>query len=167
MLVCGHGNVQDYCKTRGMIITCTHVGDLEDYNGVCKVIVTDMEMSESEYYFLKGKMLAKGYELVSTRYNDVSIAATLIEYYARNERDGKRKKNGGRCKFGYRRVNGKEVVHEETMAVVKRILEMRDAGHTLREIQADDRVHHVNGHHLSISTIQLIIKNRKEYEGDG
>lgn len=165
MLVCGHGDVRSYCETRGMIIACTHVGDLEDYNGVCKVVVTDMEMSESEYYFIKGKMLAKGYELVSTRYGDNTLAATLIEYYARKENEDK-KKYGGRCKFGFKRVNGEIVPHEERMVVVRRILELKDRGCTLREIQSDEIVRHTDGRELSLSTIQLIIKNRKEYEED-
>ncbi len=75
-------------------------------------------------------------------------------------------KYGGRCKFGYRRVNGEIVPHEKRMAVLKRILELRDMGYSIRKIQADDGVHHDDGRDLSVSTIALIIKKRKEYEED-
>jgi hypothetical protein len=56
------------------------------------------------------------------------------------------------------------VVHDERMAVVKRIFELGDQGYTLRQIQADEDVHHDDGRKLAISTIQLILKNRKDYD---
>lgn len=159
MLVCGHGNVRDFCTEREMVIVCKHTGNIEEYTGVCRVIVTDQEMSESEYHYLKSKMIKKGYELVSTRYVDTEEIARLIARYATEVRS----KNGGRCKFGYHRVNGEMRVHEGKMAVVRRILELADKGFLLREIQSDDGVHHMNGRDLSLSTIHLIIKNRKDY----
>ena len=84
--------------------------------------------------------------------------------YATKRENDNRKKFAGRCKFGFQRVGDKVVPHEGNMAVVKRILELKDKGYTLRTIKDDARVHHVDGGRLSISTIQLIIKNRKEYE---
>ena len=72
---------------------------------------------------------------------------------------------GGRCKFGYRRVNGEIVPHEKRMLVLKRIFELRDQGYSLRKIQADDGVHHDDGRDMSVSTLALIVKNRKDYKG--
>ena len=46
----------------------------------------------------------------------------------------------------------------------KLIIELKDKGYTLRRIQEDSRVVHTDGRKLSISTIQLIVKNRKDYE---
>lgn len=161
MVVCGHGKVDNFCAKHGMIIAERCTGSVLDYNGVCKVIVTDREMPEAEYYYLKGRMLARGYELVSTKYKDTGFAASIVTYHARNEAKG-RKKHGGRCKFGFKRVKGEIVVHEERMAVVRRILELSDQGCSLREIQADEGVHR-DGDTLSLSTIHLIIKNREDY----
>ena len=163
MVVCEHGNVRDYCRKRGMMIMCSHHGVIEEYKGVCRVIVTDKDMTESEYYFLKGKMLAKGYELISTKHEDAEMCVSLMTHYAEDELEN-RKKHAGRCKFGYHRVNGEVVVHEEKMAVVRRIFELRDNGCSLHTIQKDENVHHMDGRELSTSTIQLIIKNRKEYD---
>lgn len=162
MVVCGHGKVDNFCAKHGMIIAERCKSSVLDYNGVCKVIVTDREMPEAEYYYLKGRMLARGYELVSTRYKDTNFSATLMTYHARKENENK-KKFAGRCKFGFHRVNGEVVPNESMMAVVKRIFELRDQGYSLRRIQKDEGVHHADGRELSVSTIQLIIKNREEY----
>ena len=164
MVVCGHGKVDNFCAKHGMIIVDRCNGTVLDYDGVCKVVVTDREMSEQEYYYLKGRMLARGYELVSTIHKDTGFAATLITYHARKENEGKSRKFGGRCKFGFHRVNGETVPQEEKMVVVRRIFELRDKGYTLSAIQDDEGVRHIDGRKLSLSTIQLIIKNRKEYE---
>ena len=47
------------------------------------------------------------------------------------------------------------------MAVVERIYELHDAGKKLREIAEDERVSYLDGRKMSVSTIQMIIKNRK------
>lgn len=163
MLVCGHGDVRDYCSEREMLIVDSYDGDIVDYHGFCKVLVTDQEMIEAEYYYLKGRMLARGYELVSTRFSDTEMSAEFSTYYANLENESRRK-FAGRCKFGFQRVNGEIVKHEARFEIAKRIIELKDKGYTLREIQDDENVHHTDGRDLSISTIQLIIKNRKVYE---
>ena len=61
MVVCGHGKVDNFCSKHGMIIADRCNGSVLDYNGICKVIVTDREMPEAEYYYLKGRMMARGY----------------------------------------------------------------------------------------------------------
>jgi len=159
MLVCGHGDVSDYCTKYGMVIVYRHKGDIQDYNGMSRVIVTDSDISESEYVYMKSVMLRKGYELVSTKYTDTEQIARLVAKF-----NSSRRKYGGRCKFGYHRVNGELVVHPERMKVVRRILELKDKGCTLREIREDEGVHHTDGRKLSLSTIQIIIGNRKDYE---
>jgi intein-encoded DNA endonuclease-like protein len=58
-------------------------------------------------------------------------------------------------------------MHEEGREVVRRILELRDSGCAYREIREDAGVHHRDGRKLSISTIQIIVKNREEYEKEG
>lgn len=160
MMVCGHGNVADFCREHDMVICETWDGDISDYSGSFRVLVTDQDMSENEYYFLKGKMLGRGIELVSTRYKDNKLMTEFLAYQA----DRRREAYGGRTKFGYRKVNGEVQEIPEMMTVVRRILAMKDAGRTLREIQADEGVHHPDGRRISISTIQQIIKNRDKYE---
>ena len=48
-----------------------------------------------------------------------------------------------------------------------RILELRDAGYTYQKINEDGEVRHPDGRKLGISTIQVILKNRKDYEKEG
>ncbi len=79
----------------------------------------------------------------------------------------KRRKYGGRYKFGWRRVDGKLVKHDEEQKVLARIFELVDKGYSLRKIAADDGVHKLNGERFCASTLNLIARNRKEYLGDG
>lgn len=160
MMVCGHGDVADFCKKHDMVICERYSGEIEDYKGVCPVLVTSQDMSEAEYYFLKGKMLARGVELISTLYKDREGMREFLMYQVE-----RRKKNyAGRQSFGFRLVDGELVLTETGRQVVQRIFELRDAGFTLRRIREDDGVHHPDGRRLSVSTIQLIIKNRAKYE---
>lgn len=159
MLVCGHGNVSDFCNEHSMVIVNRHFGEITEYVGVSRVVVTDMEMLESEYVLLKSDMLKRGYELVSTRHTDTEQIARLVAKLGCES-----KRSGGRSKFGFTRINGEQRIHPERMKVVRRIFELHDKGYTLRKIQEDECVHHGDGRKLSLSTIQLIIGNRKEYE---
>jgi hypothetical protein len=106
-------------------------------------------MSSGEYYYLKGKMLARGVELVSTKYVDTENLALGVV------KEVSAKRSRGRRRFG----EGSEA----EMAVVRRIFELRDAGLLLREIAEDEKVRRVNGEGLSISTIQTILNNREKY----
>ena len=60
MMVCGHGDVFEFCKSRDMVVCETWDGDLGSYSGSCPVLVTDQDMSEQEYYYEKGKFLSRG-----------------------------------------------------------------------------------------------------------
>lgn len=154
MVVCAHGDVDGFCDERDMVIL-ERSNDIEGYNGVCRVLVTDQEMSEYEYYFLKGKMLAKKVELISTRYSDRGwMAKYLIPK--------KHERYGGRNMFGFR--NGE--LTAEGAAVVRRIFELRDVGYTYARISEDSSVYHLDGsgRKIGISTIQIILKNRERYE---
>ena len=143
MIVCAHGEVSEYCENRDMIIVERYAGDIEKYNGVCRVLVTDREMSSSEYYYLKGKMLAQGVELVSTRYVDTENLSQGIVQEVYEKRPGP-----GRKKFGEN--------SEAEMVVVRRIFELRDSGSSLREISEDEKVGYLDGRKMSISTIQKV-----------
>ena len=147
MIVCAHGNVTDYCEKHGMSICDTWSGDLCDYRGDCRVLVTDKEMSEQEYYFLKGELLAKGIELISTRYKDNEGLLEFIVYA--NQRRKNRSNSGGRRRFA-------------DQIVIQRIMELRATGKTLRAIREDERVRHTSGEKLSICTISKIIEREKE-----
>lgn len=151
MIVCAHGDVEKYCLDRGMVICAQHIGAIESYEGSCRVLVTDADMSENEFYALKLKMLRRGVELVSTRHSDEAMAE-FVAYLAQSE---KREKHGGRRMFGLK--SGEE------MAVVYRIFELRDAGCTLKEISEDPGVGYLDGRKMSLSTIQTILKNRNKY----
>ena len=145
MLVCAHGEVSEYCKNRDMIIMERYTGKIENYRGGCRVLVTDLDMSLNEYCYLKGMMLAHGTELVSTRYVDSENLVYSID----------KRENRGRRKFGDD--------SEAEMAVVRRIFEMRDAGHTMKEISEDENVRYLDGRRMTVSTIQVILDNRNKY----
>lgn len=161
MIVCAHGDVTDFCKKHHMVIVETHEGDLLDYSGKARILVTDQKITEVEYYFVKGELIKRGVELVSTIHKDNVELLKLTPYMSRRE------KSGGRSKFGFQKVDGEEVLTETGRAVVKRILELRDAGYYYRDICDDEGVHYPDGRKLNISTIQIIIKNRKIYEKEG
>ena len=160
MIVCGHGNVFEFCEKRDMVVCETWDGDLESYRGNCRVLVTDQDMSEQEYYFIKGKMLGRGIELISTRYKDDKLMTEFLAYQAERRKE----KYGGRQPFGFRKVGDEIMEIPEMMVVARKIVEMKDAGATLREIHEDESVHHMDGRRISVSTIQQIIKNRDKYE---
>lgn len=148
MIVCAHGEVSEYCENRDMIIVERFTGEIENYCGVCAVLVTDREMSSGEYYYLKGKMLARGIELVSTQYVDTeNLAQGTVKEIS--------EKRSGRRKFGDR--------SDAEMAVVRRIFELRDSGATYKEISEDPRVRYADGRKMPISTIQVILNNREKY----
>lgn len=151
MIVCAHGKVSEYCENRDMIIVEQYTGDIENYGGVCRVLVTDQDMSPGEYYYLKGKMLAKGVELVSTRYVDTEN----LSYATVREVSEKHPGRGGRKKFGEN--------SEAEMVALRRIFELRDAGYTLRKISEDENVRYADGRKMSVSTIQVILNNREKY----
>ena len=162
MIVCAHGNVDGYCNRRNMIPVCRYDGDIEDYSGVVRVLVTDSDISEREYYLLKSTMLGKGVELGSTLYEDSEfISKFIVESLEAKHR----KKSGGRCKFGFQNIDGELKLTENGRAVVNRIFEMRDRGCTYNVIRNDDKVRHPDGRMLAVSTIQIILDNRKVYEG--
>lgn len=163
MIVCTHGNVDSFCKSRYMIPVSRHDGDIEDYTGVCRILVTDSEISEKEYYLLKSKMLAKGIELVSTRHEDSEIVSQFIVDGLRKNHRGK---HGGRYKFGFQNIDGELKLTERGRAVVSRIFELRDAGCSYHTIRDDSDVRHPDGRMLAVSTIQIILENRKVYEGE-
>lgn len=150
MIVCAHGEVSEYCENRDMIIIERYAGDIENYGGVCRVLVTDREMSPGEYYYLKGKMLAQGVELVSTRYVDTENLAQGAVKEVSEKRPAR-----GRRKFG----DGSEA----EMAVVRRIFELKDGGATYQEIHDDPSVRYLDGRQIPISSIQVILKNREKY----
>ena len=153
MMVCAHGDVAAFCEERGWVICDVWNSDIVGYNGTCRVVVTDSDISEYEYYFLKSEFLARGVELISTRYTDNKI---LSEYlvYAEGRR---RKKYGGRPPFGHHRKGGDLVPRPESVGVIMRIRELRKAGLTLRAIREDEGVRHADGRKLSLGTIQRII----------
>ena len=161
MIVCAHGNVDGFCNDRNMIPVCRYDGDIESYSGVCRILVTDAEISEREYCLLKSTMLCKGVELVSTRYEDSEFISKFIVESLEAKRG---RKHGGRCKFGFQNIDGEVKLTERGRAVVKRIFELRDAGCTYHTIRNDNEVRHPDGRRLAVSTIQIILENRKVYE---
>ena len=149
MIVCAHGEVSEYCKNHGMTICAEHIGPIEDYEGVCRVLVTDQDMGENEFYALKLAMLRRGVELISVHYGD-SVIDEFVAFMAHQKQTGP-----GRRKFGDK--------SPEEMAVVRRIFALRDGGKTLKEISEDAQVHHMDGRRMTVSTIQGILRNRDKY----
>lgn len=141
MFVCAHGDVTAYCAMYDMQICDTWNGKITEYNGVCRVIVTDADITEAEYYFLKGEMLGRGYELVSTRYTDHAVMGRYLTY-------AKKRSNGRKSAID--------------AAIVQKIRELRAEGLTIRAIREAEGVCPPNGRKLSLSTIQKIINNKGE-----
>lgn len=159
MVVCAHGEVAKFCETHEMEILESYSGDLTSYRGNCAVVVTDQKMTRSEYDSLKCTLFGRGVELVSVEWLDDEVMLRLLRHQI--EQRGKR---GGRQPFGYRQDHGRLVEIPEKIAVARRIIALRDAGKTYREIQADEGAQHPDGGEYSMSTIQTIIKNRDKYE---
>lgn len=162
MIVCGHGDVTEYCKEHDMTVCEVWNGDIDKYSGSCRVLVTDQEMSENEYYYLKGKMLGRGVELISTRHKDDKLITEFLAYQA----DRRKEKYGGRQPFGYRKVGNEIREIPEMIDVARKIIMLKDAGATYRKIHDTPGICHPDGRKISVSTIQQIIKNRKKYEND-
>ena len=150
MVVCAHGNVVGFCEKHKIEILERYNGDLDNYNGNCAVIVTDQQMTREEYESLKCTMFGRGLEVISTEWTDDAIIVALLRHTVE-----RRKKRGGRQMFGYMKQNGIVVEIPAKIAVARRIIEMRDAGKTLRDIAKSEG--------LSVTTVQTIVGNREKY----
>lgn len=159
MVVCAHGSVSEFCKNHEMEILEVFAGDLNDYKGKCAVIVTDQQMTREEYESLKCVLFGRGYELISTEWTDDAIILALLRQTIE-----RRKKRGGRQIFGFYKKNGVITEIPEMIAVARKIIELRDNGWCLREIQGHKDIRHPDGGVIGISTIDSILKNRERYE---
>jgi hypothetical protein len=160
MVVCAHGDVAGFCEKHEMQILECYIGYLEDYHkSNCAVIVTDQVMTRQEYDSLKCTLFARGVELVSTEWTDDEVILRLLHNQIQN-----RGKRGGRQTFGFMKKNGQIVEIPKLIYVARRIIELRDSGMTLKEIQNFPEIHHLDYKKISTSTIQQIIKNRERYE---
>lgn len=160
MMICAHGEVAAFCREHDMVICATWDGDIENYRGDCRVLVSDQSMSENEYYFLKSRLMARGIEFISTHHKDDESMVGYLMYAS--ERDKSR--YATRLPMGRRWSCGKVVEDAEGMAVVNRIFELRDSGLAYRAIREDEKVRRPDGRMLSLSTILNIVRNRKFYE---
>jgi hypothetical protein len=132
-----------------MTICAEHIGAIEEYEGICRVLVTAQEMGENEFYALKLAMLRRGVELISVHHGD-SVIDEFVAFMAHQKQP-----SPGRRKFGDK--------SPEEMAVVRRIFALRDGGYTLKEISEDAQVHHMDGRRMTVSSIQGILRNRDKY----
>jgi hypothetical protein len=160
MVVCAHGNVADFCEKHEMEILEKYNGSLNDYKGSCAVIVTDQQMAREEYELLKCVLFGRRVELVSVDWTDDAVILALL----RNQ-VAQRGKHGGRQPFGFYKKNGVIAEIPEVIVVARKVIELRDKGWTLRDIQKHVDVRHPDSGELGLSTIALIIKNRDKYEG--
>ena len=159
MVVCAHGEVAKFCEEHEMKILESYSGSLEDYKGNCPVVVTGMVMSRPEYDSLKCTLFSRGVELVSTEWTDDEVILRLLHNQV--EQRGKR---GGRQMFGFYKRKGLIVENPGQIAVARRVIGLRDAGMTLRDIRQHPDVRHLDGTEISMSTIQTILRNREAYE---
>ena len=164
MIVCAHGNVSAYCAEQNFTICETWNGDLLQYDGICRVVVTDLDVSLQEFCYLKMRMRQRGIEIYSTHHEMSREMSDFLDYIETRERNRRKQLYGGRQPFGYQRRNGEIVENPAMMRVARKIIELRDAGMKLREIQAVPEIHHPDGRRISVSTIQMIVKNRGRYE---
>ena len=164
MMVCAHGNVLEYCESHGFTVCEEYSGNLNDYDGNCRVIITDLDVSLQEFLYLKMSLSSKGYDVYSTRYEVTKEINELMTYIGARERSRRKNTFGGRQAFGFVRQGGEVIENPEMMAVARRVIELRDSGSTLRQIADSPEIHHLDGRKISVSTIQQIIKNRARYE---
>ena len=160
MLVIAHGCVDEYCAAHKLTICGRYEGKLSDYNLKYPIVVTDSLKDKSEYYYMKYKFMKRGVVLVSIHDDDDDYINNFINKLA-NSGHGK---VAGRAAFGFRWNGGVLEEHPEAIVIARRIIALRDMGYTYQKIQQDDGVHYLDGSKLSISTIQVILKNRKKYE---
>lgn len=144
MMVCAHGDVAKFCEARGWYICETYEGEIIKYNGLCPVLVTDADISEMEYYFLKGQMLAKRIVLISTRYSDDKLMEGYLIYANSRRKESNRH---GRSKF-------------DDAEIIQKIRELSAAGVSIRAIRETEGICHPDGRKLSLSTIHKIIKTK-------
>jgi hypothetical protein len=137
----------------------TYDGDISDYRGNCPVLVTDLYMSREAYDTLKCELFSRGVDLVSTHWLDDDVVIRLI----RGDLE-RRKKRGGRQRFGFYKKNGIIVENPAMVAVARKVIELRDDGLTYREIRENEDVRFADGRKLAISTLQAIVSNREKYE---
>ena len=163
MIVAAHGNVDEYCENHDMTVVERYGGKVEDYSGGCAVLVTDNCSDVNEYYYLKYKMAKRKIELVSTHWGEGN-REDFVAYLNQHEAEERKRLYAGRLPFGFRRVDGQVVADREAMAVARRIIALRDAGKTYRDISEDSLVRFPDGRRMSISTIQVILRNRGKYE---
>lgn len=160
MVVVAHGNVDGYCEEHGFTIGGRYDGRIEEYDGACRVLVTDERFpSKNDFYRVKCFLLHRKVELISVYWQDDEMDAFVVHL---NEH--RRSRNGGRVRFGFHRVGGEVVPDEAMMPVIRRILELYDAGSTLREIREDESVRYLDGRLIAVSVIHGVVMNRGMYE---
>ena len=157
--VCGGAEADAFCEQHGFLVLAHYHGDLLDYSGEAPVLVTDQEMTREGYDRWKCYMFGRGVELISTKWTDDEAILRML----RLERERKNRR-GGRQAFGFTMMNGETCEIPGAIEVARRIIGLRDAGLTYREIQDTEGITHVGGKRLSLSTIQVIVKNRELYE---
>lgn len=165
MIVAAHGDVKSYCDEHGMFIGEYYSGALEDYRGKCLVLVTDADLDKKHYHYLKYVLLKRNVELVCThRQTDIELGE-FITYLNTHEKERQKALHTGRLPFGFRRgANGEGIPDPETFETARKIIRMRDQGAIYREIVDDPEIRHPDGRKMSVSTIQVILKNRSKYE---
>lgn len=156
MVVAAHGNVDAYCQEHGMVIAERYSGKLEDYRGGHLVLVTDNCSDRNDYFYLKYLLLKRKVTLISTHWESRDIE-DFVSYLNQRER---REKYGGRMPFGF----GRDGLSAEGKRVACRIISLRDAGLTYKQISEDEGVRYLDGRRIPISTIQVILRNRSKYE---
>ena len=140
------------------------------------------------YFYFKQLLYQKDIELVSVQNNfgEMGAFAGILEAFvmfaAEQERAHITKRtsagrtvkaikggySGGKPPYGYRPVGGRLVVVPEEAEIIRKIFHLRDGGATYLEvINMLKKNGHVTrgGKDFPISTIQVILGNRKLYEG--
>lgn len=163
MKVVVHGDADGFCQERGWEIVGRYRDRLDQYDWRCGTLVTAQPMSKKKFYYQKYLLYKRGYTLLSTQYHDNEMS-DFVEYLAEREREKKKKKSGGRAPYGYKWENGVLLIDPATIVTARRIVALRDAGKTYKQIQDDPEVCYENGRRMSISTIQVILSNRSKYE---
>lgn len=157
-----NGVVYRYCVDHGMEIAEHYNGDLKEYQGRCRIVVTGEHMDKYEFYTMKMLMLRNRVELISVEWDSTELDE-FVEYLTVHDGKSTSIPRHGRLPFGFQWRDGQMVEIPDAIAVARRIIELRDQGWKYRQIMGDPNVRHVDGRRMSQSTIQVILKNRDRY----
>lgn len=172
--VAAQGDVSRFCAENGLVVVEEYSGNILEYDGRSEILVVSGEWTIFEFYYCQYRLLKRGKLLVSADgYGDFgTVIEQFVKYLVARDLDLQRKnRKGGRQPYGFRWIDGARVEIPSEMAIARMIIQMREVEHkSYREIEHEvyaEGYRNQKGHKLTVSTIQVILKNRDLYTMGG